>query len=169
VTTISAAYVWGTIIAALVLAVGGYLAVRGGLHLLRESREHRETLAGTRKYSATRFEASALDFGGAVFGTLAVLATLIIYPIAAWPPFDMKYHTYRLISGRVDAISSRFLGDGKSTTQNFVVEIAGQDYRCDDTRCALVTVGQTLTLNCIAEWEYAGTAGYDCNFVAVKP
>lgn len=146
-----------------ILLLGGWFAAwRWG----RRWRNERETASYSQGGRTERGILANVAFFGSF---VAAVATLGIYVAATWPTFDMQYHSYKQVSGSVQAVSSRFLGDGKSTTQNFAVTIAGHDYRCDDTRCALVKVGDTLTLSCIREWQYAGTSGYDCNFVSDEP
>lgn len=104
-----------------------------------------------------------------IISTVVLLATVGVYFGTTWPTFDMQYHTYKPVSGTVTAIGTRLLGSDKSTNQEFVVTINGQDYRCDDTRCALTKVGDTLSLRCIRDWQYAGTSGWDCNYVSETP
>lgn len=106
---------------------------------------------------------------GVAGGIAGLLIVATVWVIATFPPFETKYHSYRTVSGVVEAIQPRLLADGNGgTTQNYPVTIGGQDYRCDDSRCALVHVGDTLTLQCIGEFELHGASGYDCNFVSVK-
>lgn len=106
------------------------------------------------------------EFGIAVMGWIVFVTVL---GIALWQffPYTPDYHRYKPVSGTVAEISSRILGNGDSVDQKFVVVFQGnpQEYGCLDTRCALVKIGDRLSLKCLKKWEYAGTPGYDCNFV----
>lgn len=108
-------------------------------------------------------------FRGGFFGVvLLTLGVVVGTGILEWP-WHAEYHRWTTVSGRVTAVSSRFLAsdtkDG-GTTQRFVVELAGIGQRsCDDTRCSLVKPGDRLTLSCKREWQYAGTPGWSCGFV----
>lgn len=122
-----------------------------------------------RKKKDTAYSEAALGawFSVGAFG-VALLA-LIIAGIAYWP-WQADYHKWQPTSGTVTDISSRFLGDGKSTTQRFVVTLDGIGQRaCDDTRCSLVHKGDVLFLSCKRSYQFAGTAGYDCNYVKNEP
>lgn len=101
----------------------------------------------------------------AIIPGLIALITIAIYVFATWPPFDMRYHTYRYIGGTISAISPRLLSDGKSTTESFAVQFGSdQTYRCDDTRCSLLKPGDALHLWCIRQFQWNATEGYQCNF-----
>lgn len=102
---------------------------------------------------------------------IGVVAAVIILAFAAWAyyPYNAEYHKWNTVSGEVTAISSRLLttgsDDNKSINQRFVVTFAdGANRSCDDTRCALVKVGDFLELQCKRHWQYAGVDGYDCNY-----
>jgi hypothetical protein len=101
-------------------------------------------------------------------GLLVVVATFGFWVAGTFPPFQMKYHSYRPVAGTVQQIGTRFLGSGDSggTTQMFVLTVNGQDYRCDDTRCSLVKVGDVVSMQCIGTFELHGVSGYRCNFVS---
>jgi hypothetical protein len=99
------------------------------------------------------------------------LAGWLVGVVAGYWPFSAEYHQWRPTSGKVLAISSRFLGNGQSsTTQRFVVQLEGVGQRsCDDTRCALVHKGDVLHLSCKRSWQFSGVPGYDCNYVRDDP
>ncbi|WP_159540834.1 hypothetical protein [Aeromicrobium sp. 9AM] len=110
------------------------------------------------------------DKGLPIIASWASLGIAIVVTIiAAWGfyPYSAEYHQWRTVSGDVTDVNSRILSTGKSSiNQRFVVEIDGQAYGCDDTRCASVKVGDVLTISCKREWQYAGVDGYGCNFVS---
>lgn len=101
---------------------------------------------------------------------MPVLAAVVVLiaAVAFWP-YRWEYHSYKTVSGTVEAIDARQISDGNGMSQVYVARIGGEPYRCDDTRCAAVHEGDALTLRCIKEWEYAGTDGYRCSFVAHEP
>jgi hypothetical protein len=106
-----------------------------------------------------------------IFG-LAVLSLLCAIVGIAWGmwPYDAEYHQWRETSGTVQTIDSRFVGADRSTTERFVVTFDdGRQRSCDDTRCAQVREGDGLTLACKRAWQWAGTHGYDCNYVDHRP
>jgi hypothetical protein len=99
-------------------------------------------------------------------GAAVAVVSFGIWLGVAFPPFESKYHSYRPVSGTVTAIGTRLLGQDKSTTQEIVFTVGGQDYRCDDTRCSLVKVGDVVSMQCIGVFELHGVSGYRCNFVS---
>jgi len=102
--------------------------------------------------------------GGLIGGALVILVAGIIAGVVAFP-FSGQYHRYVPKTGVVTATGSRLLADGHGgSTQKFVVTINGQDYGCNDTRCATVKPGDDVTLMCERTWQWSGTAGYDCNW-----
>lgn len=101
-------------------------------------------------------------------GAAALVIVVVATGAFMWP-WSAEYHEWRPVSGTVTATASRLLGENKSTTQYYAMQIAGQDYRCDDTRCATVKVGDHLDMTCKREWQFTGTPGWDCNFVATTP
>lgn len=109
-------------------------------------------------------EDAPLFLGCAIAGVVGLVA-LTFFTVWGEYPYNSEYHQWRTTSGTVTQVGSRLLGDDKSTTQRFVVTLAGVGQRaCDDTRCAEVKVGDQLTLSCKRSWQYAGSDGYDCNF-----
>ena len=82
-------------------------------------------------------------------------------------PFSAPYHEYKPVSGIVQSVESRLIASGQSgggSTQVFPVQIGGQTYKCDDTRCAQLHPGSDVTLLCIKEWQFNGTPGWECNW-----
>lgn len=145
---ISLGYLIGTIIAAIIFT--GVLA--GSALIGRALRRDNE-------YVMAR-AMNGLGIGLAV-------ATAGIWTWGAFPPFDMDYHTYRPVTGIVESVDKRLLADGDGMSEKYVVALAGdpQQYGCEDTRCALIRVGEPVELSCQKMWVYAGTDGYDCRFV----
>lgn len=81
-------------------------------------------------------------------------------------PYKAEYHQWRTMGGEVVKIDSRLL-DGAN--QKFVVTFAnGDQLGCNDTRCAAIETGDVLWLSCKRTWQYAGTDGWDCNFVKAE-
>lgn len=103
------------------------------------------------------------------FGIVVAVITMVA-SLWSFYPLSNEYHTWRTIHGSISQISNRFVGsdsNGGGSTQRFVVIFNGDtgQYSCDDTRCALLKVGDDLTISCKRAWQYSGTPGYDCNFV----
>lgn len=105
-----------------------------------------------------------------IAGVVGLIVTLAI-TVGTYFPFSSEYHEWQTIRGTVEQVGSRLLasGDGSGSTQRFVVQFRGDSgqYSCDDTRCALVKVNDTLTISCKRAWQFTGTPGYDCNYVGV--
>lgn len=103
-----------------------------------------------------------------VSGTAAAL--LVVVGLAGFYPYGAEYHQWRPVSGTVAKIDKRLIGNGKGMEEKFVVVFAGdgQQYGCNDTRCASVRPGDSLAITCKRTWQFAGTDGYDCNFVSTE-
>lgn len=112
--------------------------------------------------------------GGLIAAFFAGFVFLVVLGFALSPlgfyPYSAQYHQWQHHGGTVTSVSDRLLKDGDGMSQKFVVTFSGssQQYGCNDTRCASVKVGDTLDLSCKRTWQYAGTDGYDCNFVALR-
>jgi hypothetical protein len=104
-------------------------------------------------------------------GVYALAGALVIVMVLSWFPYEKEYFYWSPTGGEVTSIESRLMADGEGMTENFVVTFAGEDqqYRCDDTRCALVKPGDTLMLNCKRDWQWASTHGYECRFDSHMP
>ena len=101
-----------------------------------------------------------------VLGACGLAIAVIVFMTAYWP-FDSSYHKWYTVAGVVKSIDSRQAeGDSASFTRMVITYAGGEQYGCDDTRCAAVRPGDLLTLRCKREWQYEGTPGYLCNFVA---
>lgn len=108
----------------------------------------------------------------AMIASLGLIAVSALAMVLAWFPFGAQYNRYVPVSGRVTNISSRFISDGSnSVNQRFVVTFAnGLQRSCDDSRCALVKPGGTLTVTCERDFQFNAPAeGWNCNFVSYKP
>lgn len=106
--------------------------------------------------------------GGAIAYLLA-LGLFLASPLCYWP-FSAEYHQWRDVSGTVQQIDKRLIGSGDGMEEKFVVRLEGtsQQFACDDTRCAQVRVGDSLSLSCKRAWQYTGTDGYDCRFISTE-
>lgn len=104
-------------------------------------------------------------WGGVAGGFLWALIFGVITAIVAFP-FSGVYHRYQPISGKVTQdVTSRFLGDGNGgTSQNYLVNINGNSYRCDDTRCSGLRKGDDVTLMCEKSYQFNATSGWVCNW-----
>jgi hypothetical protein len=120
--------------------------------------------AGTWYFTGARRQHGSTLSGPLALGSLlAALVIGVIGTIVAFP-FSGIYHRYEPVTGTVQVTASRFLGSGSSTTQNYLVGINGQDYRCDDTRCAQLQKGDVVTLLCEKSFQFNGTSGFVCNW-----
>lgn len=107
--------------------------------------------------------------GGAISAFIAAVVGIIVIGVSVfvfWPPFQTKYYKYYPVTGAVqNTPQSRFLSDGSGgTSQNYLIVIRGQDYRCDDTRCAQLKKGTVVTLMCAPSWAANGMPGWTCNW-----
>lgn len=108
-------------------------------------------------------------WGALATGVCVILVTALATGFFMWP-WSAEYHVWTPVSGTVTATGTRLLGSSdNSTSQYYAEQINGQTYRCDDTRCSTVKVGDELSLTCKREWQYAGAPGWDCNFVSTAP
>lgn len=106
------------------------------------------------------------DSGLGFFGGLLIIVVTVAAAGFGFYPYHTQYHKWHTSTNTVKSISSRFLGSDSGTTQRFVVGFGNGELRsCDDTRCALVKVGDKLTLSCKRAWQFSGTDGWDCNYV----
>lgn len=107
-----------------------------------------------------------LTYAAGVFTVVTVMVG-----IAAFYPFGGEYHQFRNVSGTVEQIDNRLIGNGSGGMEDkFVVRFKGStlQFGCDDTRCASVREGDSLVLSCKREWQYTGTDGYNCRFVSME-
>lgn len=99
-----------------------------------------------------------------VISATVVLAIMLPLCIIQWWPFDMSYHRYYRVDGEVTAVASRQISDGRSMSQRFVVVVDGRKLGVDDTRAALLKVGDEVHLLCKREYVYASVSGWACEW-----
>lgn len=106
--------------------------------------------------------------GGVVW--LVVVLGIALSPLGFYP-YHSEYHQWRELGGTLTQVDKRLISTDNGMEDKFVVRFAGssQQYGCDDTRCAGIHVGDYLALSCKRAWQYTGTDGYDCRFVATEP
>lgn len=103
---------------------------------------------------------------GVACGIGGALLAIVIYLFCMWP-LKHDYHFWVPVQGKVEKISSRLVsaGDKGGSNQRFVVVIKGQPYGVDDTRAALLSVGDTVNLKCKREFEWGSSAnGWACRW-----
>jgi hypothetical protein len=86
-------------------------------------------------------------------------------------PWKSEYHHWTPITGVVDTADSRLVASGdKAMEDKFVVKFVGGDaqYGVLDTRAAGLKADDKLTITCVRIYQWAGTHGYDCNFVSLE-
>lgn len=118
-----------------------------------------------RSYHAILDARWAMGLWTALACLLPFIATGIV-GVIYWP-WKAEYHQYRSVHGTVASVANRFVGDGKSTSQKFVITLTsgGQQYGVTDTRAALLKPGDPVSLRCIRVYEYGSNdAGYDCKW-----
>ena len=103
----------------------------------------------------------AFAIGAAVFAIPALFGAFYVL----WP-FDWDYLSWHRVDGKVDEVSSRLTPQDKGMAQRFVLVVDGRPYAVDDTRAALVKAGDSVTLACKKEYQYAAESGWACNWGA---
>lgn len=84
---------------------------------------------------------------------------------ATWFPFDMSFHRWYRVDGPVTEIANRQIAqDGGGMSTRYVFRINGAPYGVDDTRAALVKVGDTVHLKCKKEYVWNSVSGWACNW-----
>jgi len=119
-----------------------------------------------------RLEGYEADFNRRAFRWISGIGiglTVVIGAVSFYP-YKAEYHQWQPVSGTVAKVDKRLIGNGKGMEEKFVVVFvgSGQQYGCNDTRCASVRPGDSLTITCKRTWQFAGTDGYDCNFVSTE-
>lgn len=105
-----------------------------------------------------------------LLGVVALAATTV----GTWwgmYPWKTEYHHWTPVAGVVDTVDSRLVSTGDKTMEDkFVVKFRGGDaqYGVLDTRAAGLKPGDKLTITCVRQYQWAGTHGYDCNFVSLE-
>lgn len=100
----------------------------------------------------------------------AATAVVAVISLVTFYPYSAEYHQWRGVGGEVQTIDKRLLSTSDGMEEKFVVTFkdGGQQYGCDDTRCASVKPGDELVLTCKRAWQFTGTDGYDCRFVSTE-
>lgn len=148
-TQISTGFIVGTIIVAIILAALTIIGWGGFWYF--------------RHYDDVGQQDNVMAWGTLIGSAVVAIIVIVIAGFIDFP-FSAQYHEYRPVTGHVQGVGSRFLSDGSSTTQNFAVILNGQTYRCDDTRCSDLKIGDPLTLLCIRDFQFNATSGWDCNW-----
>jgi hypothetical protein len=130
--SLTAGAIWGTLAAAILFVC--FVAAVVGAFALPEGAD------GRRSFMAV--------------GTAGALATVVVWLWAMWP-LKYDYHHWVEKSGRVEKISNRLVSGGEGVVnQRFVVVLHGQPYGIDDTRAALLHVGDPVHLRCKKEHQF---------------
>lgn len=79
-------------------------------------------------------------------------------------PFKAEYLQWRPVTGVVEQADSRFNSRGEGVSEVYVLTIDGQPYRVDDNRAITVDEGDTVSLMCTREWQWAASDGYSCRW-----
>ena len=79
-------------------------------------------------------------------------------------PFKAEYLQWRPVTGVVEQADSRFNSRGEGVSEVYVLTINGQPYRVDDNRAITVDEGDTVSLMCTREWQWAASDGYSCRW-----
>lgn len=95
-------------------------------------------------------------------GVATVLAGLLT-ALSMWP-YDSEFHQWRTVSGEVEQVESRLIADGDGMSERYVVTIEGRPFGVDDTRAALLSEGDEVSLRCKREWQYAADSGWGCRW-----
>jgi hypothetical protein len=93
----------------------------------------------------------------------AVLLVIALSPLAYYP-YKVEFHQWRPVTGKVTEVSKRLIAQDKSMSERYVLVIDGQPYGVDDTRASLVKVGDTVSLSCKRDWQYASVPGWVCRW-----
>ena len=125
----------------------------GGLLLMRAARKKPD-----------HFDAPAMwwsGLGGCAFAV--AIAALTASPLGMYP-YDSEYHQWRDVTGTVERVESRQIADGDGMSERYVFVIDGQPFSVDDTRAAVANKGDTVSLRCKREWQYAAASGWACRW-----
>lgn len=100
-----------------------------------------------------------------MLGGAATVVSILVGTLYFMWPLDTEYHQWQPRAGTVEAVDKRILSSGDGIEEKFVVRLDdGQEYGCQDTRCALVKAGDDLSLSCKRAWQYTGRDGWDCRY-----
>lgn len=93
----------------------------------------------------------------------ALIAVATASPLGMYP-YDSEYHQWRDVTGTVERVESRQIADGEGMSERYVFVIDGQPFSVDDTRAAVANKGDTVSLRCKREWQYAAASGWACRW-----
>lgn len=117
--------------------------------------------------TADGFDVAPLRWSG--FGCIATAALVAIglaSPLGMYP-YDSEFHQWREVTGTVDRIDSRLVADSEGMSERYIFVIDGHKFGVDDTRAAAASKGDTVTLRCKREWQYAANSGWGCRWAGV--
>lgn len=101
---------------------------------------------------------------------IAIVAALALgFGLVAYYPFSSDFHKYYPVTGTVQTVDSRLIGNGDSgVSQRFVVVLkeSGQPFAVDDTRATLLKPGDPVSLRCKREFEFNSVPGWGCKWNA---
>lgn len=98
-----------------------------------------------------------------MFVTAATIAVAIVSPLGMYP-YDSEFHQWRDVTGTVERVESRQIADDNGMSERYVFVIDGQPFSVDDTRAAVANKGDTVSLRCKREWQYAAASGWACRW-----
>lgn len=64
------------------------------------------------------------------------------------------YHSWNVKEGEVEKVAKRIVSADDGISERYVVTIDGQPYGVDDTRAALVEVGDQVSLRCKKDYQW---------------
>ncbi len=102
---------------------------------------------------------------------ITIFSTLVgvVITIVAYWPLSADFHKYYPVTGTVQTVDSRLIGNGDSgVSQRFVVVLkeSGQPFAIDDTRATLLKPGDSVKLRCKREFEFNSVPGWGCKWNA---
>lgn len=96
--------------------------------------------------------------------TAVIIMGVTASPAGMWP-YDKEYHAWWTVHGTVTSVDKRLISDSDNgISERYVLGVAGQPFGVDDTRAATARVGDTVTLSCKREWQYAASSGWACRW-----
>jgi hypothetical protein len=172
-TQLDNGFLWGVIISGILFLIGAFLFPRGVLKARASERDQQKlsetALRGSfsareRIIAGRNFEKEqSWYWGAAVAGLGCLVVSILSLAVILFPYVSMDYNLYKPYSGTVKSVGTRFLGDGKSTTENFAIQFENGDIRrVDDTRASILKKGDQVTILCEPQFQWNGTSGYVC-------
>lgn len=155
----------GGTITTIILVPLGLIVCAAAFVLLRRYAAHKDGVSGI-----FASEDATLARRLSWLAPAAVVATIVLTWWGMYP-WKSEYHHWTPVSGVVDTVDSRLVPMGENSMgDKYVVKFQGGDaqYGVLDTRAAGLKPGDKLTITCVRIWQWAGTHGYDCNFVSLE-